>query len=175
MHSSPTRVSVFHNHLDYFLLNLILFSHFSPSSSLFASVRFTHTLFPHHTSPTMFFSNIYLLFLRINCTVLYSGINSRNTVTVNNLLSVWEKASAAPICRGLESNLPAMSQVVLNEKLFRIKPGLFHQMGGVDRTERSPTQQSVGHYQLTYSHRFSHIIMVLVIWVYQLYNTISII
>lgn len=76
-------------------------------------------LSPTHFSRFFFPFKIYFLFLRINCTVLYSGINSWNTVTVNNLLSVWEKASAAPICRGLESSLPVVGHLVFTEKLFR--------------------------------------------------------
>lgn len=120
-------VSVFHDPplLCYFLLRPTLFSHLSPSSSLFASVKLCDLLppppppFPNSLLAFFFPFKIYFLFLRINCTVLYSGINSWNTVTVNNLLSVWEKASAAPICRGLESSLPVVGHLVFTEKLFR--------------------------------------------------------
>lgn len=117
------------------------------------------TPFPHHTSPTMFFSNIYLLFLGINCTVLYSGINSRNTVTVNNLLSVWEKASEAPICRGLESNLPAMSQVAFSEN-----SGLawFVSPNGCGWQNWTVAYTAVS-WPLMYRHRFSLIITALII------------
>lgn len=66
-------------------------THLSPSS-LWKCAADRPLLTPNHLTQSLYPTSIVFRFsMRINCSVLYSGINSWNTATVNNLLSVWEK------------------------------------------------------------------------------------
>lgn len=114
----PLSFSLLFAHFPIFFFSFSIYTRLSPYSSWKSAAG--HPLpAPNHLTQCLYPTSIFFLFsMWINCSALYSGINSWNTATVNNLLSVWEKPPGSGNLQQLEvtaASCGSLSIVALKE------------------------------------------------------------